>query len=126
MSLINFRDPLVDVNGSSALTRPDPILQSEFMPAWNVDKITPWIASKSAQTITSGSMKAWTWNDDLGKAMRVPELDLAITEAGRTAYSWQDRDVGTRRGGVLWVPTSIVMSGADTQILNGIMGWSAL
>ena len=64
----------------------------------------------ATRTITSGTLKAYTY--DTGSALwaRAPELDLTVSEAGNRCVSWSGMTVTVPKGRIAYIPSVVVLS----------------
>jgi len=67
-------------------------------------------AADSTRTITSGTLKAYTWDTNAAAWARCPDLDLTVTEAGGRYLSWSGFTVTSPKGRIAYIPSVVVLS----------------
>ena len=73
-------------------------------------------AADAAQTITSGTLKAYTYDAGAAAWARVPELDLTVSEAGNRYVSWSGMTVTVPKGRIAYVPSIVTLSAGGITV----------
>ena len=82
----------------------------------SVKGLTVTAAADSGATITSGTLKAYVYNENAAAWARVPELDLTVSEAGSRYVSWSGMTVTVPKGRIAWVPSVVVLSAGGITV----------
>lgn len=73
-------------------------------------------AADSTRTITSGTLKGYVYSADAAAWVRVPELDLTVSEAGNRYVSWSGLTVTVPAGRIAWIPSVVTLSAGGITI----------
>lgn len=73
-------------------------------------------AADATRTITSGTLKAYVYSADAAAWVRVPELDLTVSEAGNRYVSWSGFTVTVPAGRIAWIPSVVTLSAGGITV----------
>lgn len=84
--------------------------------ALNMVAYTVSADADAAQTLTSGSWKAYLWIESVGGWRRAPSLDVTVEVAGERGVAWPGFRVFGRRGRIAYVPAAVVVSAGGNTL----------
>lgn len=112
-----------------ALSRTSPTVSclatnnAEGMDSREVRAIRVQLEAPSGQTLSGGTLQAWSYDFLSAAWFRNPANDLTVT-SGLARQVWSDLPVYVRTGCVLYATSSVTLSGAGTAVTVRITSWT--